>query len=305
MYNRLIKYNELAVSKIPIAMFMIACIALGGCAKSASGEKAANATVAGMDSLPDEVRELVQAVMDNDSATFSSLVSYPLERPYPLHAIEDSTQMKSYYPVMVDDSLRRIITESAPEEWGEEGWRGWTVGDGSYLWIDGALYEVGYVSQEESHRRNDLVRREMNSLPAEMQGGWVPEWCLENPQDGTIYRIDADSLKTVSGDIAPGLYRLAIYRKNADLHKRPARTLRGHKYLEGSAGSVLYYFDTQNLDSVNGVNVAEIVIEPFSNETGTPKLYRRVKSKGNEELDYDLKRIYWLEQISKQDSIGR
>ena len=79
------------------------------------------------DSIPATVKQLVRSVADGDSIQFARLVSYPLKRPYPLHDIENADQMAHYYREMVDDSLRNAILESSPEDWGEYGWRGWSV----------------------------------------------------------------------------------------------------------------------------------------------------------------------------------
>lgn len=279
------------------SLLLIFGLAMAGCSRG-SAKTAGRDPVAGMDSLPEEVRDVIRAVINNDSVAFSGLVSYPLSRPYPLHDIMDSVQMCMYYPVMVDDSLRKVIAESAPEDWGEDGWRGWTVGNGNYLWIDGALYEVGYISDEERTRRNDLITREIRSLSPELRGGWIPEWCMSDPVDGTIYRIDADSLMTVSGEVTPGLYRLAIYMKGADLRGKPMRVIKGHKDIEGTAGAVLYYFGESGASSgkISDIDAypSEYVIEAFSADTGKPRLHRQGKD-GRAAADRDLQRVYWLE----------
>lgn len=96
-----------------LSLLLLFGLAAGGCGRG-SAKSPERDPVAGMDSLPEEVQSVIRAVVNNDSVAFSSLVNYPLARPYPLHDIKDSVEMRSYFPVLVDDSLRKVIAESAP-----------------------------------------------------------------------------------------------------------------------------------------------------------------------------------------------
>ncbi len=275
------------------------------------------------DSLPVDVTDIVKAVANDDSVSFSSHVSYPLERPYPLRDIQNEKEMKAYYPVMVDDSLRKVIAKSSSSEWSEAGWRGWTVKDGQYLWIDGDVYAVNYMSPKEKMLKDSLVKREKASLHAKLRGGWTPEWVMEDVAEGTVYRIDADSASVSTADpsvITDGTYRLAVYRKGGDLSRHPDRLLRGKRRLEGSAGSLFYYFSDSPIKEAN--DSVEYVIEVYSSETGGPRLYHRERRKelakhsskkqrvnsGSQKdtvVDHELKKVYWLDKVNvaKKDSL--
>ncbi|MDE6717230.1 MAG: hypothetical protein K2J70_03465, partial [Muribaculaceae bacterium] len=109
--------------------FIAAGTLFGSCgSKGSSGMSDTTAVVT--DSLPADVTDIVDAVTKDDREKFSSRVNYPLARPYPLKDIEDEEEMKSYYQVMVDDSLKNVIAKSSGNDWSSEGWRGWTVEDG-------------------------------------------------------------------------------------------------------------------------------------------------------------------------------
>lgn len=255
-------------------------------------------TVAATDSLPVDVSDVVKAVAADDSVTFSSHVNYPLERPYPLPDIKDEKEMKAYYPVLVDDSLKNVLAHSAPAEWSEEGWRGWTVKDGQYLWIDGDVYEVNYVSSREKSLRDSLIRREKESLPADLRSGWLPEWVMEDEAEGTLYRIDADSLALASASMEVadgGSYRLAVYKKGSDLRREPGRILRGKRKIEGTVGNVSYYFSDRPISEAS--DSVEYVFDLYSEETGGPRLHHRGKK--NDVTDHDLRKVYWLDKIGK------
>ncbi|MDE5807298.1 MAG: hypothetical protein K2H76_04220, partial [Muribaculaceae bacterium] len=263
---------------ITLVSFIAAGTMLCGCG-SRTNTSATEQTAAVSDSLPVDVTDIVKAVATDDSVSFSSRVNYPLERPYPLRDIADEKEMKAYYPVLVDDSLKKVLANSAPAEWSESGWKGWTVRDGQYLWIDGDIYEVDYISAKEKTMKDSLVRKEKESLPPNLRSGWLPEWVMEDVAEGTVYRIDADSVSASSDReiVEGGPYRLAVYKKGSDLRRNPERILRGMRRMEGSAGTVSYYFSetpiTASTDSV------EYTIELYSAETGGPRLYHRSKRK--------------------------
>lgn len=189
------------------------------------------------DSIPKSIKSLVKAVADNDSSAFASIVSYPLERPYPLRNIETPGQMRGYYSVMVDDSLRRVLTASGPADWKEYGWRGWSLQRGEYVWVDSDLYAVDYLSVRERQMLDSLTKAEMSSLASDFSEGWTPEMCLQTQGDNAVLRID--SRKDTS--LIPR-YRLLIYPAGSDLRSVPAYTLYGYRDTEGTAGTRVYMF---------------------------------------------------------------
>ena len=48
--------------------------------------------------------------------------------------------MVAYYPTLIDDTLKKTIEEAPDSTWQEQGWRGWTLYDGSYIWIDNGKF---------------------------------------------------------------------------------------------------------------------------------------------------------------------
>lgn len=246
------------------------------------------------DSIPIEVHHIREVLAADDSTGFASMISYPLERPYPLKDIRDSVEMKSYYSTIVDDSLKNIIAKSANKDWKQYGWRGWTLADGEYLWLDGKIYDITYLSHNERRQLEDLISKEIESLPEDMRGNWLPAICYTDPESGSVYRIDSDTLSdsiaTEADDTTPN-YRLAVYKRGADLHKHPSRMLKGKKHRHGSSASAVYYF-SRNLP-VAGTDSAEFVIEEYSQETGEPTLY-------NNDIRYELIKTYWLDLLNSR-----
>lgn len=265
----------------PIAAF---CAILTMTACSSSDRKTAPTNynlILSSDSLPPTVKNVVKAVHDNDPTAFAREVGYPLERPYPLKDIRDAEGMTAYYSVIVDDSLRNVILSSAPDDWEQYGWRGYSLGDGSYLWIDGSVYSINYVSRREQQLIDSLNAVERNSLPKQLGTSWQPVLTLSSVDGGDIYRID----ERIDGRKGPR-YRLAVYdnhKNREDLLGVPSKALEGDLRVEGSATVISYVFRDAQGD--------EYVVYPDDPASGTPEI---VLPDGSSR---DLRKSYWHELI--------
>lgn len=217
----------------------IAAVSLGyGCSKTSKADvpSAVDAVVADT-LLPQAVKTLVSAVDASDSVAFASLVSYPLLRPYPLHDVADAQAMKEYYHVLVDDSLRDIVISAAPDRWQRYGWRGWSLDDGQYIWLDDSIYSVEYVSALENRRLEQLRANEIESLDPSLRGNWTPVACLRAVGSPAVYRIDVSRDKNDRP-----IYRLAGWASSADMTNAPELLMTGYVDVEGSAAVTSYSF---------------------------------------------------------------
>lgn len=237
------------------------------------------------DSIPQVIKEIVTAINENDPELFAKEISYPLQRPYPLKDIQDMEQMKAYYTVVVDDSLRHVILSSKPDDWEQYGWRGYSLKDGSYLWVDDAIYSITYVSQKEKNMIDSLTLVELNSLPEDVtKGGWIPVLTLLSEENGQVYRIDKC---TSTSDQDNPEYHLSVYDFNSDpknLLKLPALMLNGKLQSEGSAVVESYVFHDKN--------GKEYIITPDDPEEGMPVI---INPDGSQKV---LKKAYWYELIN-------
>lgn len=257
---------------------------LPGCGRSAVSGNGAEAVEAS-DSIPAAVKQLVRVVADNDSDGFARIVSYPLQRPYPLHDIENEKEMSEYYHKLVDDSLRRAIGSAAPDRWKEFGWRGWTLDDGQYVWVNEKVYDMQYISQTEQKIIDSLTREELSNIAPGIREGWRPTVCLIDSASGKIYRVDKS---TVAKSNQNGLYRLVVYSKNDDLLGMPSEMYKGDKEEAGSLGVTAYRFsDEQGKD---------IMLEPDDPEEASPLLVMPDNS------TVRLKRAYWHELVKNGKS---
>ncbi len=242
-------------------------------------------------SLPDDVKPAATAIIADSASKFAATINYPLQRPYPLPDIIDSAQMVDYYPIMVDDSLKTMVKDSPDSLWNEAGWRGWTLDDGSYLWIDsGKVYQVNYISKRENQLLDSLRREEIASLDPSLRAGWIPVLCIIDSVDGKIFRIDSDETVT------PPQYRLAGYSSGTDLSGIPTMVLYGTLDIDGSMANRFYHFE----DSTG--NKADFSPDIVSEEDTIPELYLVTRGKHK---TYKVKPGYWLEHIhrtSKRES---
>lgn len=233
------------------------------------------------DSIPAGVKRLVRIVADNDSDGFAQLVSYPLQRPYPLRDIDNAEEMKRYYRDIVDDSLRNVIIHARPERWNQNGWKGWTIDDGRYVWIDESLFDVQYISQKELKKIDSLTNEEVKSINPRIRDGWRPVLCLRDKSNRRVYRIDT-RVKDI--EHTPHHYRLAVYGDKADLRGLPALLLDGVMESEGTAGTVIYRFQDKE--------GKELVLEPDAPDSGYPVLIEP-----NDSV-IELNRAYWHELVN-------
>lgn len=236
--------------------------------------------------LPDEVKVVVHSIVADSPTVFAASVVYPLERPYPLHNIKDSAEMVDYYPTLVDDSLKNIVNASPDTLWQQIGWRGWTLDDGSYLWIDeGKVYQVNYVSRRETKMLDSLVNEEISTLNPSLRGAWKPVLCIVDTVDEKIFRIDTDD----STD--PPHYRLLGYASGSDLSGEPTIILYGNLDYEGSMANRLYHFE----DSIG--TTADYSPDLVSDEDTIPEIE---VVKAGKARRYKVKPGYWLEHVARR-----
>lgn len=236
-----------------------------------------------LSSLPEDVRPVAEAIIEDSPEKFASAISYPVERPYPLKNIKDSAEMVKYYPKIVDKKLKKAVEESPDSLWQENGWRGWTLGNGSYFYIDsGKIYSMDYVSDEENVMLDSLRHEEISTLEPSMQAGWTPVMCVVDTVSDAVFRIDASDATN------PPIYRLSAYADTTDLSSEPNWVLYGHLDLEGSMGSRFYEFT----DSVG--ETTAYYSPDISSDEDEPCI--EVDRKGKMKK-YPAKPDYWLDQV--------
>lgn len=279
-----------------IVLLMTVCT--GACGKTKqTREPDKVAEIEKSETIPPEIKKIVRAVAENDSVTFAQMTSYPIERPYPLHDIENETEMRQQYGRVVDDSLRKAIRGSGPEQWHEHGWRGWTLRDGQYFYIDGKIYEINYISAADGRARDSLAGEEISSLHPSLRGDWIPVMCLTGDDKETgkhkVYRIDARRRKkdrTSVDEKSDQEVRLSVYEKEPGRGRKPERVFSGLEHHEGTEGSQVFIFIGENGD--------EISYDANQTDDEPPAIYVRDR-KGNERK-IEVSKTYWLDLLKNK-----
>lgn len=271
-----------------LTLILVAGIAVG-CGRNRGEQTRPETAVEASGAVSHQVKKIVKAVADDDSVAFAALVSYPLQRPYPLNDINNAKEMETYYSVMVDDSLKQVLAQSKPENWNEYGWRGWSLHEGQYVWVDSLLYDVPYVSKEERRERKRRCHRELESLAPELQGQWDPVIALL-AEDGKRIRID---VRTGMVPTEEGSLRMVIYERSENIKKLPSKVLSGKLASDGSALTPTYSFTGKR-----GLKVEWLSEKSESSEQEVIFTYPNGK-----EESYQVKRVYWLELSEPNDSI--
>lgn len=263
----------------------------GGCARS--HQSAATLVKPLDDSIPKAIAELTSALAENDTERFSRLFLYPLERPYPLKAIRDASEMKKYFPQLVDDSLKKVITGPNSLEWHQYGWRGWSLDEGQYVWIDSLIYDIPYLSKAETRELLRLRDAEMASLPADMRQGWEPVITLRAPNTGEIFRIDRRKQPEHASSRAytgvPTDYRLSIYKSGESLAGHPADILDGKMTAEGSMQIRTYTFQSPaGIDIIYKQDIPDDNAQTLS-----------IRRNGSDSAELTVVPVYWLDLTGK------
>lgn len=253
-------------------------LALSGC--NSNGEKV---KITRPD-LPKEVRGVAEAIENDSPSQFASAVTYPIERPYPLPDVKDSAEMVTYFNKIVDEPLKKAVKENPDTAWQQEGWRGWTLQNGSYFWIDeGKIYDITYISKRESQMLDSLQNLEIASLDPSMRKDWLPVACIVDSISGSIFRIDSRI------DVDPPVYRLAGYSSDSDLSGTPSLILYGTLDLEGSMGNRYYRFADD--DGTTAEYTPDV-----SEDDEKPQI--EIDRKGTSKR-YNAKPAYWLDHVKK------
>lgn len=266
-----------------IVFLTLSALSLTACNNGKEGNNSLS-EIENSDSIPAQVKQLIRAVADDDTASFAKLVSYPLSRPYPLRDLNTREELEKYYPSMVDDSLKLALTSSKVSDWSEDGWKGWSLKNGEYIWLDENLYDIPYISGKERHLLDSLSNLEMASLHPSLREGWRPQGALRSVDGKTIGRIDLRK----EHDDHP-LYRLSLYKNGADLAGIPTEIFTGHLLSEGTANTHIYQFT----DSLG----RHAVFEPEMPDGSVPQL--EISSVQGVSDTISVERIYWLDQLNK------
>ena len=97
------------------------------------------------------VEYFLDCIRNTDFDKLDSIISSPIQRPYPIPPIKNKQELKNRYSEIFDDRLTSLITSSnIKEDWSNVGWRGIMLENGViWLDIDGSFITSNYTSDKE------------------------------------------------------------------------------------------------------------------------------------------------------------
>lgn len=182
----------------------------------------------------DVVEYFMDCIKNTDIDKLDSIVSYPINRPYPIPPINNKQELKDRYSELFDDSLISVITSSnIKEDWSDVGWRGIMLHNGT-VWLDydGRFIGTNYTSDKEKAIEEKWIEYEKSLLYPDLKKFKAPIHTIQT--DKFIVRVDL---------LENGKYRYASWSIDSDLSNKPDLVISNGKWTpDGSGGNHHYTF---------------------------------------------------------------
>ena len=189
-------------------------------------------------------QKIIEAIANGDKQLFAQMVSYPLERRYPLHNIENEEQMIRYFDTLFDVSFREKVSKLDSNSWSSCGWRGWMILDGE-IWNTDPCIVVNYSSPLEQKHSEYLSNKDMARLHESLQGEWRPYYCFQldasTCPDFEYSYARVDVINAYEKDVA---FRVALYRKGESASVKPSIVMLGQQRIEGTMRFESFIFES-------------------------------------------------------------
>lgn len=215
------------------------------------------------------VEYFVDCIKKSDIEKLDSLISYPIERPYPVPPINNKQDFIKRYTEIFDDSLTSLITNSnIKEDWKDMGWRGIMLHNG-IVWLDynGKFLTTNYSSEKEKTIEKNWIEYERNLLHTSLKKFNKPIHTLET--DKFIIRVDLLENKE---------YRYASWSKEFDISQKPDLVINnGEKTYDGSGGNHYFIF-------TNGMYSYRVYVNNMRDNV-TPQFNIKVTKNGKDILN--------------------
>ena len=184
----------------------------------------------------DVVQYFVDCIKNTDIDKLDSILSYPIQRPYPIPPISNKQELKNRYSEIFDDRLTTLVANSnIKEDWSDVGWRGIMLKDG-VVWLDydGRFITTNHTSDKEKALKEKWIEDEKSLLYAELKEFKKPIHTVET--DKFIVRIDL---------LENQKYRYASWSKDSNISNKPDLVLNNGEWTpDGSGGN--HYFTFTN-----------------------------------------------------------
>ncbi|MFN5317746.1 MAG: hypothetical protein ACK5CY_02780 [Bacteroidia bacterium] len=184
------------------------------------------------------IKNAIELFKSNNVDKISNIISFPLDRQYPIPSIRDKKEFIKRFSEVFDKILIDKIASSKIEQWSEVGWRGIMLDDG-VIWMsssDGIITAVNYQSAFEKKLRSDLIAKEKENLHISLK-------TFENP----TYKIKTKTSLIRIDELKDNKYRYASWKICEDESSKPDIIIdNGELEFEGSGGNNVITFINNN-----------------------------------------------------------
>ncbi|MCD9854062.1 hypothetical protein LUD75_05075 [Epilithonimonas sp. JDS] len=137
----------------------------------------------------ENIQKLINLYKAKNINGISKIISYPLEREYPIPSVKNEADFKKRFDQIFDKKIVDLISNSKIEQWSEVGWRGIMLNRGD-LWIesDGTITALNYQSDFEAKQKKDLITRQKTKLHASLKSFLLPVYKFKTKN--YLIRID-------------------------------------------------------------------------------------------------------------------
>jgi len=182
----------------------------------------------------ESINNVIELFKSNNVDKISDIISFPLDRQYPIPSIKNKDEFKKRFSEVFDKILIDKIANSQIEQWSEVGWRGIMLDDG-IVWMensDGIITAVNYQSDFEKKLRSSLIAKEKENLHISLK-------TFENP----IYKIKTKTSLIRIDEHNGYKYRFASWKIGVDESSKPDIIIdNGELEFEGSGGNHVITF---------------------------------------------------------------
>ena len=184
------------------------------------------------------ISNFIECIQSQNKEKLSRMISFPLNREYPLRQIKNKQDFFNRYRDIFDAGLIRMIVTSKPaKDWSARGKSGLMLLDGQ-VWLDleGKLLAVNYQSKYEKNEIEELIEAEKRLLHESIKDFRRPVCQLET----SSYKIRIDEL-------GEGKFRYASWPIHSKMSDKPEILIKkGKLVIDGSGGNRSYVFKKGN-----------------------------------------------------------
>lgn len=198
------------------------------------------------------VRPLIQAFKNKDKKEVAKLVSYPLNRHYPIPSIRNEVEFVERFDEIFDEKfINEIANSNAATDWSDVGWRGIMLSHG-VLWLD---YDGGIIgvqgSTVEDEIQRQIIEKERKIVHQSLKNFLRPEVVIISER----FKIRIDEIETDEQDVYT--YRYASWEKDQEMSEKPDLIINGGEVeVHGTIGSPEYIFKNKEYSYHCSINLA-------------------------------------------------